>query len=398
MQSEHKAYNLRGMSIITTDEELRAFCVSVSSAPYITIDTEFLREKTYYPILCLFQISAPGVDAVAFDPIANPDLDFEPLFELLFDPDLIKVCHAGKQDMEIIFDMTGRLPHPVFDTQIAAMVCGLGDQIGYDNLIRKTVGIEVDKSSQFTDWSRRPLTDKQLQYALNDVTYLRDAYEKISGQLESTGRLEWVQEELMALTDVSAYTINEDALWQRIKMKSNKPHALACLKKLAVWRETEARKRNVPKNRIVKDDALADIAIHRPKNREKLSRTRNLYGDQVKKHGDTILQIIAEANALDKSECPQPKAKKNFPSHAVPIFEMLRMLLKIQCAENDVAPKLVANQTDLEAIAMDDKADVPAMHGWRYKIFGQHALDIKHGRLGLTLENGEITLIKTKCI
>lgn len=382
------------MSIITTDEELRDFCLSVSSKPYITIDTEFLREKTYYPVLCLFQVSAPDIDAIAVDPIANPEIDWEPLFDLLFDPHIIKVCHAGKQDMEIIFDMTGRLPHPVFDTQIAAMVCGLGDQVGYDNLIRKTLNIEVDKSSQFTDWSRRPLTDKQLQYALNDVTFLRDAYEKLAQQLEETGRLEWVQEEMMALTDTSGYHIDEDQLWKRVKIKTNKPQSLACVKELAVWREKEARRRNVPKGRIFKDDTLADIAIHLPTNKDQLSRTRNLYSDQVKRYGDAIIKITTAVKALSKEDCPEPAPRKNFPPQAVPTFEMLRMLLKIQCAEHAVAPKLVSDQSDLEAIALDDKADVPAMHGWRYKIFGKHALDIKHGKLGLTLKDGKIALVE----
>lgn len=386
--------SVSGMSIITTDSELKAFCETIADAPYITIDTEFLRDTTYYPVLCLFQVAAPGIDPIGIDPIKNPDIDFEPLFDLLFDPDLLKVCHAGRQDMEILFHMTGRLPHPVFDTQIAAMVCGYGDQVGYDKLVQAITGIPVDKSSQFTDWSRRPLSDKQLDYALGDVTHLRDVYESLVKQLEKTGRVEWIQEEMMALTDQSTFEIDENTLWQRIKVKSSVPKVLARLRGLAAWRELEARRRDVPKTRIIKDDGLANIAMNRPKDKDALSKIRMVQGDQIRKFGDGVMEVLDAVDALPASAYPAPKQRRKFSAKSAPIYEMLRMLQKIQCAKHNVSPKLVACTADLEALAMDDKADVPAMHGWRHKIFGQYAIDMKHGKTGLTIHEGDVEVIE----
>ncbi len=382
--------------IIANQSELESLCQSLGQAEFITIDTEFMRERTYYPQLCLIQVSDPEGNAVAIDPQAC-DYDWTPLFDLLFERDVLKVFHAGRQDLEIFYNMAGKIVRPFFDTQIAAMVCGFGESVGYENLVRKITGQQVDKSVQFTDWSRRPLTNKQLGYALNDVIFLIDVYKKISETLEDTQRTAWLKQEEAVLLDPHTYEIPPENAWTKIKIRSDKPKVLSVLRELAAWREQEARERDVPRAWIMRDETLADIAVHMPQSVGELAHARGMQDEMAHgKVGKKLLAAVKRGMEIPGDQRPEPRKKKPpLPPELTPVVEMLRMLLKINCAGNEVAPKLVASQDDLEALAQNDEADIPALRGWRYELFGREALDLKHGKVGLALQNGKITKIKT---
>ncbi|CAA6604203.1 Ribonuclease D [Rhodospirillaceae bacterium LM-1] len=371
------------MQVITTTQDLQRFCSSLASAAFVTVDTEFIREKTFWPQLCLVQIAGPD-EAAVIDPLAE-GIDLSSLAELLVNPKVLKVFHAARQDVEIFLHLFGAVPTPLFDTQVAAMVCGFGESVGYETLAAKLAKARIDKSLRFTDWARRPLSDRQLAYALSDVTHLRVAYEKLAARLERTGRTVWVAEEMGQLADPDTYIVPPELFWPRLKPRSTNPRFLAILREVAAWREREARERDLPRGRVIRDESLVEIAAHAPKSIDELAQVRGLSRSQAEgKWGQALLAAVATAQALPDSDCPHLDPKSEPPKGIGPLVELLRVLLKTACDKEDVAQKLVASQSDLEAIAADDAADVPALHGWRFEVFGQLALELKHGRLGLT--------------
>jgi len=379
--------------LITKTEELAAFCAAHAETEFVTVDTEFMRERTYWPKLCLVQLGGPE-QVVAVDPLAK-GIDLAPLFELLADPKVMKVFHAARQDVEIFFNLTGKVPTLMFDTQVAAMVCGFGDSASYETLAGQLAGAKIDKSSRFTDWSNRPLTEKQITYALGDVSHLRTVYVRLRDQLQKTGRVDWVREEMAELTSPATYTIDPQEIWRRFKWRADKPRLRAVLRELAAWRETEAQRINVPRNRVVRDEALMEIAHHPPENAHDLSRIRGLStGFAESRQGKEILEAVARANALPVEECPAGEARRVLPGGLGPVMDLLKVLLKQVCEEHNVASKLMANTDDLEAIAADDKADVPALHGWRRDLFGNLALALKNGELGLSVKNRKVVVSK----
>lgn len=360
---------------------------------FLALDTEFLRERTYYPQLCLVQVAAPEGDAILLDPISGDDMtDLE---EALFDPDVVKVFHAGRQDLEIFVNMFGRVPAPLFDTQVAAMALGYGESASYASLVADVCRHSIDKSQQFTDWSIRPLTSEQLAYAADDVLYLRQVYENFCERLDRLGRRHWIDEEMENLANVEIYTPNPDEVWQRIKIRSDKPQVLAVLKGLAAWRERDAQRRDIPKGRIFKDDTLAEIALTQPRDAAALARVRGFPAAQAEKPmGQSILKIVEEARNLPKEDMPHIKRAKPFPSDLQPTLEMLKMLLRIQCAEAGVSTRLVADADDLQAVAAEgETAAVPCMKGWRREVFGDAALQLLSGSLSLSVKDKKI--IKT---
>jgi ribonuclease D len=380
---------------ITDSEELKEFCRRQGRASYVTVDTEFLRDKTYWPILCLVQVAGPD-EAVVIDPMAK-GIDLAPLDRLLFNPKVLKVFHAARQDLEIFFHRSGKVPAPIFDTQVAAMVCGFGDQVGYETIVNTLVGAAIDKMSRFADWSRRPLTQKQLEYALADVVHLRPVYEELARNLEGSGRAEWLEEEMATLTDPATYRLDPEEAWQRIKSRGGNRRFFAVLKELAAWREREAQKRDIPRNRILRDDSLMDIAAHAPQNEEALARTRGLSkGFAEGKVGAGILQAVRRGLKLPEDDIPARPRRDRLPQGIGPLTDLLKVLLKYECEKNNVASRLVASSEDLTRIAADDKADVPALRGWRRDLFGKTALDLKHGRVALSATSGEVTVIKTE--
>ena len=376
--------------LITDQKALEKFCKSVKGCAFITVDTEFLREKTYYPKLCLVQIGDPDGNAAAIDPLVE-GIDLSPVFDLLFDEKILKVFHAARQDLEIFFNLTGNVVHPFFDAQIAAMVCGYGDSIGYESLVRNITGGSLDKSVQYTNWSHRPLSDKQINYALGDVTHLVKVYETLSGELEKRGRVSWVYEEEAVLEDPATYDVNVNAVWQRVKIKSPKPKNLAVLRALAAWRETRAQDKDIPRNWVMRDETLADMAGQMPKDVKGLKKIRNMSGDVAEgRHGKALLELIKETLAGDQNSWPKPM-KRKAPSAAVAAkTEMLKLLLKLQAAEHGVASKLIASSDDLEALASDDDADVMAVKGWRAEVFGDEAKEMINGRLAIGMKKGKI--------
>ncbi len=379
--------------LITTTEALAAFCTAHADTEFVTVDTEFMRERTYYSKLCLVQLGGPDT-FVAVDPLAK-GIDLTPLFELMANPKVLKVFHAARQDVEIFVNLTGKVPTPMFDTQVAAMVCGFGDSASYETLCGQLANAKIDKSSRFTDWSNRPLTDKQVEYALGDVSYLRKVYIKLRDQLAKTNRTEWVQEEMAELTAASTYDINPQEVWRRFKWRADKPRLRALLRELAAWRELEAQRLNVPRNRVVRDEALMEIAYHPPENAHDLSRIRGLStGFAESRQGKEILEAVVRANAVPFEQCPTGEAKRALPNGIGPVMDLLKVLLKQVCEEHGVASKLIANVDDLETIAADDNADVPAMQGWRRELFGNLALSLKRGELGLSVKNKKVVVSK----
>ena len=381
------------MTLITDNESLAAFCRRQNDADFITVDTEFLRDNSYWPKLCLVQVAGPE-DAVAIDTLADK-LDLAPLIALLADRDVLKVFHSGRQDLEIFYHLTGRLPAPMFDTQVAAMVCGFGDSVGYETLARQLAGAKIDKASRFTDWSRRPLSERQITYALSDVTHLRKVYRKLAKRLQANGRSDWLREEMAVLTDPETYELRPEDAWQRIKSRSKDRRHLALVRALAYWRETEAQRRDLPRGRVLRDEQILDIAAHRPQSAKELSRTRSLgknFADS--RQGEAVLKTVADALALDDSELPDAPRRVELPNGLGPLVDLLKVLLRAKCERHQVAQKLVASANDLERIAADDDASVPALSGWRREIFGDDALALKHGRLALAADGKAVTLVE----
>lgn len=382
--------------IISNQEQLNDICAKLAKHSYITIDTEFLRDKTFYSRLCLVQLCAPDMEPVAIDPIEF-DLDLTPFNDLMHNEKVLKVFHAARQDLEIFYQMNNKIPHPIFDTQVAAMVCGYGNSIAYSKLVQDITGNTIEKNAQFTDWSRRPLTEKQLTYALGDVTHLRDVYESLEKRLKKQKRHHWVEQEMEILTSPDTYEMPVEDMWKRIKIRSDKPEVMAILRELAIWREELARKKDIPRNRIMKDEALADVAMYMPKDVGGLTRIRNVPKDAANNHiGQTLIKLVAKARKSDKAQWPEVKRGKPFPRENVPILEMLKLLLKINSSEAHVAPKLIANVSDLEEIATKDQPDCLAIKGWRFEVFGSDALDLKQGKITLGLKDGQMHKYENK--
>ena len=380
------------MKIIKTTPDLQEFCRDIREKDFVVVDTEFMREKTFWPILCLIQAAADGSEAI-IDPLAK-GIDLSPFLELLADKSITKVFHAARQDLEIFYRLMDEVPAPLFDSQIAAMACGFGDQIGYEPLMRTLVNAKIDKASRFTDWSRRPLTDAQLQYAIADVTHLRAAYPILLRILNDQKREHWVSEELNALYDTDLYYVKPEEAWRRLRLRNIRPGDLGPLVKLAEWREREAQSRDIPRSRILKDESLFELARMRPKSAKELSRARSIAkGYENSSAGSAILKTIGEGVKLKDSELPQlaPAPTKKAPADVV---EMLKVLLKHKCERVGVAPKLIASVNDLEAIAIDDDADVPALTGWRRELFGEDALSLKRGKIALRIDNNVVSLVE----
>ncbi|MGE0408963.1 MAG: ribonuclease D [Amphiplicatus sp.] len=381
------------MRVITDSKELEAFSRALAERPFVAVDTEFMREKTYWPILCLVQAAAEGLEAV-IDPMAA-GIDLRPFLDLMANERVVKVFHAARQDIEIFYQLTGAAPAPLFDSQVAAMACGFGDQIGYEPLMRGLLKASIDKGPRFTDWSRRPLSKAQLAYALSDVTHLRDAYPILLERLGEDGRAKWVEEEMAALADPDLYRADPERAFERMKLRGVRPAELGPLVKLAEWREREAQARNMPRGRILKDEAIFELARLRPKTPEELSRARSIpTGYERSKSGAGMIEAIAAGAALPKSALPAVDRAERRAAPPADVVELLKVLLKRQCDRYRVAPKLVASTSDLEAIALSDKADVPALHGWRGEIFGALALKLKRGELAMRLKNGGVEFIE----
>ncbi len=369
--------------MIETTAALEEACLKLAQSDFITIDTEFLRETTFWPGLCLIQMASPDLEVIV-DPLAK-GLDLTPFFALMADTSVIKVFHAARQDIEIVFHLGNLIPHPIFDTQVAAMVCGFGDSVSYDQLVQKVKNVHIDKTSRFTDWSRRPLSEKQLDYALADVTHLRDVYLKLKEELDREGRAGWLTEEMAILESRETYDLHPDDAWQRLKMRLRKPQELAVMQYVAAWREREARNRNVPRSRVLKDDAIYEIAQQQPKDTEALGRLRTIpKGWERSASGAAIIEQVNTALALAKTDMPHIHRHSHAPEGAQAAVELLKVLLRLTSEKHGVASKVIANSEDLEKIAAEgEKAEVPAMHGWRRELFGDVALKLISGDVGL---------------
>lgn len=382
----------KGFLHITDTATLAAFVERLREADYVTVDTEFLRDNSYWPKLCLVQVAGPN-EAAIIDPLA-PQIDLEPLFDLMADHKVLKVFHAARQDIEIFLKLSGRIPEPLFDTQVAAMVCGYGDSVSYETLVAKIARAGLDKSSRFTDWSRRPLTDRQLQYAIGDVTFLRKVYDTLFADLEKSGRIEWLDEEMAILMNPATYIIEPDEAYLRIKTRTTNRRFLAVLREIASWRETEARARDLPRGRLLKDDALLEVASHPPASIDEMKQSRGVpKGFADGKLGPSLLEAVLRGLNCPEDLLPVAEQVNEAPRGVGPLVELLKVMLKLQCEDHGVAQKLVANTADLEQIAGSDEADVPALQGWRRQVFGDAALALKHGRVALAAEGRRIKLI-----
>ena len=382
------------MRIVETNEDLAAFLGEIAHAPYLAIDTEFLRDQTYYPKLCLIQVAAPGIEGI-IDPLAE-GMDLKPFYELVARPDIVKVMHAARQDIEIFFLQGGVLPNPLFDSQIAAMVCGFGDAASYETLARKIAKVEIDKSARFTDWSHRPLSKRQLEYALADVTHLRVIYEWMKARLEKTGRFAWVAEEVAALQDPHLYKLDPDQAWKRLKPRTSNKRFLAVLAALAAWREREAQARDIPRGRVLKDEALTEIAAHPPETPEALERIRAVpKGFANSKLGKGLMDAIAAGMTAAPPEgalSENKQRRRREPSPAV--VDLLKTLLRLRAEAAGVAPRLIANAEDIEKLAAGEDDEVGALHGWRGEVFGRDAIAMRKGDLAIALENGEAVVVE----
>lgn len=381
------------MELITTTESLERLCTSLAGEAFITVDTEFMRESTYWPDLCLIQVAGEKLNGL-IDPLAQ-GIDLKPFFALMNNPAVLKVFHAARQDIEIMVHRAGIVPHPVFDTQIAAMVCGFGDQVGYEAIVRRLAKAQIDKSSRFTDWSRRPLSDKQLAYALADVTHLRVVYEALKMELDRTGREHWLREEMDILTNPATYRTEPEDAWKRVKVRLRSKKQLGVLVEVAAWREREAREKNVPRSRILKDDAVAEVAVQMPQTREALNQLRALpRGMATSRIGDALLKAVAAGIAIDPKTLQQPDDGRDDMSEAAQAAaEVLKLALKVVCEQEGIAPKLVASSSDIDAIAENDDADIHLMHGWRRELFGNMALAIKRGEAVIGFERGRVRVL-----
>jgi ribonuclease D len=382
------------MDVITTTADLEAVSSRMSRHDFVTVDTEFLRETTYYPLLCVAQM-ATADEAVVIDVLAE-QLSLAPFFELMADRRVVKVFHAARQDIEIMWHQAKLIPHPVFDTQVAAMVLGYGDSISYDALVQRVTGDVLDKSHRFTDWSRRPLTPAQIAYAISDVTHLRDVFVALSADLARRGRSEWVGEEMEVLTSPDTYRADPETAWERLKTRVRKPRELGVLIEVAAWREREAQSRDVPRGRVLKDDALGDIAIHAPTTPERLATLRSLpRGFERSRWGSDILEAVNRGLARDPASLPRLEKPRQGPNGNATV-ELLKVLLRMASERHGVAAKVIATVEDLERIAGDDAADVPALHGWRRDMFGNQAVALKRGELALAVDKGRVVVVQRR--
>jgi ribonuclease D len=380
------------MRVIATTPDLTQLCADLARQPFVAVDTEFMRESTFWPKLCLVQLAAPGLEAIV-DPMAE-GIDLAPFFELMGDPRVVKVFHAARQDIEIVYIKAGLVPKPVFDTQVAAMVCGFGDSISYVNLVKRITNRDLDKSSRFTDWSRRPLSERQLSYALGDVTHLRDVYRHLSAELERSGRTHWLAEEMAALTDPATYEVAPEAAWKRLKLKVRNRKALAVLIELAAWRERAAQSQDVPRARVLRDEALYDIANQQPVETGKLSELRTLSdGFARSARAREIVEAVKRGLARDPKSLPPLEHGPSLPAEAGAMVDLLRVLLKAAAGRHGVAPRLIADSEDLERIAMEAEPDIGALKGWRRELFGEDALRLKRGELALGMRRGEVVVM-----
>ncbi len=381
------------MDPITSTEALAAACDRLSRHDFVTVDTEFLRETTFWPKLCLIQAASPE-EAIVVDALA-PDLDLAPFFRLMADERVTKVFHAARQDIEIVWHQAGLIPHPVFDTQVAAMVLGYGDSISYDQLVQRICGHALDKSSRFTDWSRRPLSQAQLTYAVADVTHLRDIYLALMRDLDKRGRGEWMGEEMHILTSPATYRQEPERAWERLKSRVRKPRELAVLVEVAAWREREAQARDQPRGRIIKDEVIGEIALQQPQTPEKLSELRSLpKGFERSRYGEAVLEAVRRGIERDPKTLPRIERERSLPNGASATVELLKVLLRMTAEQHGVAAKVIATTEDLERIAVSDDADVPALSGWRRDLFGDRALALKAGRLALSVERGRVVAME----
>ena len=381
-------YLAPGMQPITDSRTLSETCARLARHPFVTVDTEFLRESTYYPKLCVLQMASVD-ESVVVDALA-PEIELAPLFDLLADPGVVKVFHAARQDIEICWHEAQIIPAPLFDTQVAAMVLGYGDSISYDQLVHRVTGDTLDKSSRFTDWTRRPLSDAQLSYAISDVTHLRDVYRKLSADLDRQGRADWLHDEMRVLTSPDTYRMEPQHAWARLKTRVRKPKELAVLIEVAAWREREAQTRDVPRSRVLKDDVIGDIAIQAPTTTERLAALRSLpKGFERSKWGEGILEAVKRGMERDPTTLPKLERPKTAPNGAATV-ELLKVLLRMTSESHGVAAKVIATVDDLERIVGDDQANVAALKGWRRELFGERALALKHGRLALSIHRGRV--------
>jgi len=382
--------------IITQSADLAELCQTLNRADYVTVDTEFMRESTYWPKLCLIQVASHDAEAL-IDPLAAGNLEaqkafLQPFFALMANESVLKVFHSGRQDIEIIYHLAGLIPKPVFDTQVAAMVCGFGESVGYVALVNKLCKTKLDKSSRFTDWSRRPLSRSQLDYALGDVTHLRGVYEQLRRKLRANGREPWLSEEMAELTDPANYAMKPEDAWRRVKLRVRTQRQLAVLMEVAAWRERLAQDVDQPRPRILKDEAINDLAMQAPQSVDEMSRLRTISEGLARStRGQGILAAVARGLERVLDDVPELRRSEPMPPEAQAVADLLRVLLKAVAARNDVAPRLIANGDDLDKIALDSEADVHALHGWRRELFGEKALALKAGRLTLGIEAGQIT-------
>jgi ribonuclease D len=380
------------MEPITNNKTLADACARLAQHKFITVDTEFLRETTYYPKLCIMQMASTD-EAVVVDALA-PDIDLASVFALMANEKVLKVFHAARQDIEIIWHKAGLIPHPIFDTQVAAMVLGHGDSISYDQLVQRITGDTLDKSHRFTDWTRRPLTPEQISYAISDVTHLRDVYLALDADLHKRKRADWVSEEMEILTSPDTYRAEPERAWERLKTRVRKPREIAVLMEIAAWREREAQTRDVPRGRILKDDALGEIATHAPTTPEKLANLRSLpKGFERSKWGQDVIAAVKHGLERDPKTVPRAERTRHAPNGAATV-ELLKVLLRMMAERHAVAAKVIATVDDLEHIAADDHADVRAMRGWRRDLFGERALALKAGRLALAIDKGHVTAVE----
>jgi ribonuclease D len=380
------------MELIATTAELADVCARMARHSFITVDTEFLRESTYYPLLCVAQMASTD-EAVVVDALAE-GIDLAPFFDLMTNERVIKVFHAARQDIEIVWHMAAKIPHPIFDSQVAAMVLGFGDSISYDQLVQRITGDTLDKSHRFTDWTRRPLSEAQVHYARSDVTHLRDVYLKLAADLERRGRTNWVEAEMSVLTSPDTYRADPERAWERLKSRVRKPKDLSVLMEVAAWREREAQSRDVPRSRVLKDDAVADVAVQAPASIERLGHLRSLpKGFERSRWGAEIVEAVNRGLARDPKTLPRLERFRPAANGAA-VVELLKVLLRMTSERHGVAAKVIATVDDLERIAADDEADVPALKGWRRELFGEKALALKHGKLALAVENGKVRTIE----
>jgi ribonuclease D len=380
------------MDLITTTNDLAVVCERLARHPFVTIDTEFQRETTYYPLLCVAQLASAD-EAVVIDALA-PDLDLKPFFTLMANPKVLKVFHAARQDIEIVWHEAGIIPNPLFDTQVAAMVLGHGDSISYDQLVQRITGNSLDKSHRFTDWTRRPLSPAQISYAVADVTHLRQVYTALVADLGRTGRTDWMQDEMSVLTSPETYRAEPERAWMRLKTRVRKPKELAVLIEVAAWREREAQARDVPRGRVLKDDSISDIVMQTPTTPERLAALRSLpKGFERSKWGEGILEAVKRGLERDPRSLPRIERPKPAVNGGATV-ELLKVLLRMTAERHSVAAKVIATVDDLDRIAADDEADVPALRGWRRDLFGNQALALKHGRLALSIERSRVVAVE----